>query len=119
MSTLLQEKYSRLNNILKNIATALDITPWQYDVAVKSYQAVGEHLSKPDSSLAPYQPEVLPQGSFLLGTTIKPINDDDELDLDLVCKLKGKKDVWTQYDLKQAVGNQLKDNDTYKKLLDK
>lgn len=49
---------------------------------------------------------------------IKPIIADDTLDVDLVCRLKGKKDNWSQFNLKQAVGDQLKADKTYKEMLD-
>jgi len=49
---------------------------------------------------------------------IKPVHEEDELDIDLVCRLTGKKVTWTQYDLKQIIGNRLKDHGMLKKLLD-
>jgi hypothetical protein len=47
----------------------------------------------------------------------KPVNLKDDLDIDLVCRLSGIKAGWTAYDLKQAVGNRLKDNKTYMEML--
>src|SRR5690606_19529558 len=81
------------------------------------YQAVGKHLSDSNSSLRPYEPEILPQGSFLLGTAIKPISKTDDLDIDLVVQLRGKPYDWTQFILKQKVGDQLKNHKTYNELL--
>jgi len=105
--------------IYEELSENLDITQTQYDTAVQSYQGVGAHLSKSDSLLSPYKPEILPQGSFLLGTMIRPINDCDELDVDLVCRLEGKKASWTQYDLKKIVGDRLNEHVTYSSLLEK
>lgn len=110
---------SQSNEILRLISNNLDITKTQYEMAVRSYQAVGEWLSKEDSLLYNYQPEILPQGSFLLGTMIRPIKDTDELDVDLVCKLKGKNPTWTQFDIKRIVGQRLREHKTYKDLLEK
>lgn len=115
MLTIDQKK--QFNELLEELGQTLDISESQYDAAVKSYQAVGNQLSKEDSALAPYKPEILPQGSFLLGTMVKPINENDDLDIDLVCKLTGKRPSWTQYDLKQKVGDQLKENELYRKML--
>ena len=81
--------------ILENLGKQLDISESQYNEAVKSYEAVGEWLSKEGSPLYPYNPRILPQGSFMLGTIIKPINDEDDIDIDLVCKLNGKPAYWT------------------------
>lgn len=104
----------QFSEILETLGETLDITETQYNAAVSSYSAVGEWLAKPESSLAPYKPVVRPQGSFMLGTMIKPICEEDDLDIDLVCELTGKNPQWTQYHLKQVVGNRLKDNETYK-----
>lgn len=53
-----------------------------------------------------------------LETMIKPICENDDLDIDLVCEFTGKNPKWAQYHLKQKVGERLKDNDKYKCMLD-
>lgn len=103
--------------ILEELGKNLDISETQYTAAVKSYQAVGEWLSNKDSSLSPYNPKILPQGSFMLGTITKPINDEDDIDVDLVCKVENKPEEWTQKHLKEAVGNRLKEHKLYEKML--
>ena len=115
---LTQEENKQFTEILETLGETLDITETQYNAAVSSYKAVGEWLAKPESSLAPYKPEIRPQGSFMLGTMVRPVNEKDDLDIDLVCELTGKNPSWTQYHLKQVVGNRLKDNESYKKMLD-
>ena len=115
---LTSEQTTQFSDILEEFGKTLDITETQYNTAVTSYQAVGKWLSKDDSVLAPYEPEILPQGSFTLGTMVKPENENDDLDIDLVCQLTGKAPQWTQYDLKQKVGDQIKLNDAYKDMLD-
>jgi len=112
------EQKNQFSEILEELGNTLDISETQYNAVVKSYEAVGTWLSKEDSSLAPYEPEILPQGSFMIGTMIKPVNEKDDLDIDLVCQLKGKHPNWTQYDLKNKVGDRLKAHDTYKEMLD-
>lgn len=111
------EQKLQFNEILEELGRKLDISETQFNAAVKSYEAVGLHLAKHDSLLGKYSPEILPQGSFMLGTMIQPIHEDDDLDIDLVCQLVSKQESWTQYDLKQIVGNQLKDHGTYKKMI--
>lgn len=114
---LTQEEKKQFSEILETLGETLDITETQYKAAVSSYGAVGEWLAKPESLLSPYKPIIRPQGSFMLGTMIKPICEDDDLDIDLVCELTGKNPQWTQHHLKQAVGNRLKANGTYKNML--
>jgi hypothetical protein len=115
---LAQEAKRQFSEILETLGETLDITETQYNAAISSYGAVGEWLAKPESSLAPYKPVIRPQGSFMLGTMIKPVCEDDDLDIDLVCELTGKNPQWTQYHLKQVVGNRLKANGTYRDMLD-
>ncbi|TDO05395.1 nucleotidyltransferase [Sunxiuqinia elliptica] len=115
---LSSEQKQQFNDLLEELGNTLDISETQYDAAVKSYEAVGSWLSEGNSALAPYSPEILPQGSFMLGTMIKPVNENDDLDIDLVCQLKGKNPVWTQFILKQKVGDRLKENAIYRRMLD-
>jgi hypothetical protein len=111
-------KDQQLDTIVKEIADAVDITKEQYESAVRSYNFVGDYLCAPDSPLAPYKPKVLPQGSFMLGTTIRPLLETDQLDIDLVCRLTGKAPSWTPYDLKKIVGDRLKSHGTFERMLD-
>lgn len=115
---LTKDQKKQFSDILEELGKTLDISEPQYEAAVNSYVEVGKWLANEDSSLAPYFPEILPQGSFMLGTMVKPINDKDDLDIDLVCQLKGKNIRWTQKDLKDKVGERLKAHDTYKNMLD-
>lgn len=115
---LLETKNQQLETIVKEIADAVDITKEQYESAVRSYNFVGDHLCAPESPLAPYKPKVLPQGSFMLGTTIRPLLETDQLDIDLVCRLTGKHPSWTPHDLKKIVGDRLKSHGTFERMLD-
>lgn len=100
-----------INEIYENIADELNISDSVFESAKRSYKALGEYL---ENSID-YNVEVYPQGSMNLGTLIKPISDDDDYDLDAVCKIYN--DFNSPKDLKELVGNTLKRNGTYKKLL--
>lgn len=108
----------KLDLLLDNLGKALDITEAQYKLVEERYNAVATHLAKDTSLLKGYKPTILPQGSFLLGTMIKPVNEHDQLDVDLVCRLLGKEISWAQYHLKQKVGDQIKSDENYKRMLD-
>lgn len=108
----------KLSILLDEIGRSLDLSENQYSVVEDRYKAVASHLSKDDSLLKDFKPDIMPQGSFLLGTMVKPIMQDDELDIDLVCRLKEKRYDWAQYHLKQEVGNQIKRDDRYQRMLD-
>jgi len=98
-----------LNKILKQLTEVLDITPTQYKDAVAKYEAVANYL-KNDDSINALEPDMYPQGSFSLGTVIKPLSNKEEYDIDLVCELKrGSSTNLTQYDLKELIGCRLKE----------
>ena len=92
---------------LQYLAEALDISETRYKQAEERYQAVGKWLGRDESILAPYHPEIYPQGSFRLGTVIKPISDAEEYDIDLVCEIKLEKEKVRQKRLKEAVGQEI------------
>jgi hypothetical protein len=107
----------QFSNILAHIADSLDIPESKYKGAVSRYEAIGKWLDSNDSKLHIHKPTIYPQGSFMLGTMVKPINDGDEYDVDLVCHLEISKDNITKAALKKMVGDRLKENETYRKML--
>jgi hypothetical protein len=115
---LTTDQKQQLNDILEELGSSLDITKAEHEVIAGSYNAVAKWLAKPDSILRLYDPQILPQGSFMLGTMVHPVSDEDDLDIDLVCQLKRKPASWTQYSLKQTVGNQIRANETYAEMMD-
>ena len=95
--------------ILKKMLAELEIPESAYEKAVNRYKDIGDWFGREGSSLNQYDPHVFPQGSFRLGTVIKPINGNEEYDLDLTCKLrKGiTKKTHTQEQVKNLVGKEL------------
>jgi hypothetical protein len=79
-----------------------------YESADRSYHSFGEWVHRPESELLLFNPEVYSQGSFRLGTAIKPITNADEYDVDAVCELrKLGKDSMSQSELKKLVGKEV------------
>ncbi len=99
----------RFSEFLAAIADELDIPEKLYEDATVKYEEVGLWLSQDDSDLAQYSPEIYPQGSFRLGTVVRPIDPACDYDIDLVCQLDIKKESVTQKDLKEMVGKRLKE----------
>ena len=95
--------------ILKKMLAELEIPESAYEKAVSRYEDIGHWFSRSESSLSSFDPHVFPQGSFRLGTAVKPINGNEEYDLDLSCKLrKGvSKQSHTQEQIKNLVGKEL------------
>lgn len=90
---------------IEALADELDISDTRYEQAEQSYMSLGRWLNRPDSTISRYDPVVYVQGSFGLGTVIKPLNEAEEYDVDSVCELKllGKMEK-TQQQLKAMLG---------------
>ncbi|MBN8728906.1 MAG: nucleotidyltransferase [Acidobacteria bacterium] len=97
-----------ISALLEGVAEELDIPPALYEEAVLNYEDVGDWLGASESPLEKYSPEIYPQGSFRLGTVVRPIRRNGEFDIDLVCRIVKSKEQTTQEDLKNLVGDRLK-----------
>jgi hypothetical protein len=73
--------------LLDAAAASLDIPDHLYEAAVLKYEDIGTWLGAEDSELREFLPEIYPQGSFRLGTVVRPIHRTHEYDIDLVCRL--------------------------------
>jgi len=90
---------------LNALADELEITEARYRAAERSYESLGDWLNRRDSSIRDFGPTVYVQGSFRLGTAIKPLTDQEEYDVDSVCELKVlNKSHLSQMELKRRVG---------------
>lgn len=110
------KEQSIFESILNDLAEELDVPPSKYEEAKGKYNTIGEWLNSEDSNIAIYEPEIYPQGSFALGTAIKPLGDDD-YDVDAVCLLKSPPKNLTQSLLKKIIGDRIKSHKTYEKML--
>lgn len=93
---------------LEELARAIDIPEKKAEEARAHYKSLGEWLERDDSTIAQYDPYVAPQGSFLLGTTNRPVGENEKYDVDAICRLNAHKDEFTQKALKQAVGVEIR-----------
>lgn len=93
------------------LADFLEIPDSAYETASARYMDLGDWLHDASrSSSASFSPTVFPQGSFRLGTAIRPWKRD-HFDLDLTCVLADgvSMDRWTQRDVKDHLGRDLED----------
>lgn len=93
--------------LLEDLAESLQIPESHLEAAQRSYQSVGEWLHREESEVRDADPQVYVQGSFRLGTAIRPASGGD-YDLDLVCELSFSKSKVTQAELKAGLGRELK-----------
>lgn len=105
-----------LERLLIEAAESIDLNATQHKEAADSYLAVGKWLDAEDSHLRQFSPLIYAQGSFAYGTAVKPLGRDD-FDLDATCVLNIP--AWVnQAELKRLVGERLKQNVTYRGILE-
>ena len=84
MSIVTASANHQLDQLLELMTEILQLSGTQYALAEQRYGAVSDWLSRDGSPLAAYDPLIHPQGSMLLGTTVRP-RGLAVYDLDLVC----------------------------------
>ena len=105
---------------LQKAAQRLDISPSKYRQAIERFESMKSYLLKGDYEDANGEPDIYLQGSFKLGTEIRPYKDskDADYDIDIVCRLEHTKNATTPETVKHQVGNHLKADGTYRKMMD-
>ncbi len=103
------DRERQLDLILRKIVAEISITPAMIERAVRSYEAVGKWIGEGID----YDTRISPQGSMNLGTTIKPISDKDDYDIDLVCLLEDGASLPAER-VKNLVGDRLKEHEIYR-----
>ena len=98
----------KTSQFLASLTDQLDIPDSLFQKAEARYHAVADWLARKESGVADRDCRIYPQGSFLLGTVVKPVTDDDQYDIDLVCEVEGSKSEWSQADLKALIGAEIK-----------
>ncbi|MBN9983762.1 nucleotidyltransferase [Rhizobium laguerreae] len=90
---------------LEALVKELEVPEHRYEQAQTSYTSLGEWLHRPESTVRRYDPQVYCQGSFRLGTAIRPHTEAEEYDVDSVVELRllTKRDK-TQQQLKAMLG---------------
>lgn len=109
---------SEVSEILESLAQDIDLPARVYEEAVRCYGAVADWLGADGSAILEHSPIVYPQGSFRLGTAIRPLRETDEVDVDLVCRLALQKTQTTQDKLKGRVGDRLKAHPDFAEILE-
>ena len=95
---------------LQALSEELEIPQHFYEQAETSYNSFAEWLHRNASKVREHSPDVYVQGSFKLGTAIRPPSEADEYDIDSVCVLqKLSKSDLTQADLKKILEYETKE----------
>lgn len=94
---------------LSILLSELELPDSAYETATKRYEDLGTWFSRDESLIFNHDPHVLVQGSFALGTAIRPVFDDESYDLDITCKLRQniQTNSHSQSQLKELLGSEL------------
>ena len=98
------------NKLIIEALQDLDLSPTMEKNARDKYEALSKYLD--DHGL---DSDFYPQGSFLIGTTIRPYRDgkDHDYDLDVLAILKKKKEETDARSIKNDVGDCIKKSGVY------
>ena len=86
-----------VNAILQSVAEDLDIPSGKYREAVERYTAVGRWLEAGEYPGSTGIPDIYVQGSFRLGTVVRPLKDGRESDYDIDLRIASTK--WIPNDI--------------------
>jgi hypothetical protein len=101
--------------LLEYICRELELSETQFKLAEERYRAVGAWLAAAENPIT-RSATIYPQGSIVLGTTVKPIGRE-EYDLDLVSFVVLAERL-TPAELKKAIGDRLRANARYGDILE-
>jgi len=106
-----------LNDVLIRICILLQLTKTQYKEAEAHYLSVAEWLRAPASPIATLNPDIYPQGSLRIGTTVRPWWRE-EYDLDLVLWLELYQNA-NPIEVLDLVERRLRDHGTYAPMVER
>ena len=107
---------TQLDDLLRRICSNLQLSDKQRKLAELRYHAVGTWLSDDKGFLSAAKPNIYPQGSLSIGTTVRPILLN-EFDLDLVCELDLPAAEYAPNVIIDAVERRIKEHGVYRGLV--
>jgi hypothetical protein len=96
------------NIAIEKLAEEMAVSQDRFDQAESRYKDLGEFLHRTESKVRDFDPDVYVQGSFALGTPIKPASSGEDYDLDIVVAFRSltKRSI-TQADLRGLLKDEL------------
>ena len=93
-----------LEKALLAVAEYLDLPSGMIKVVEKRYKSISEWIEREKSEVSNFSPKIYTQGSFAIGTVVRPLSEADEFDIDMVCELQRKRENVTQKMVYDDVG---------------
>ena len=80
---------NQIEELFEDLSKVINISDELFNAADEEYSELGKWINKKtQEDKLEHNVYIYPQGSFALGTVIKPISDEDDYDLDLVCMIE-------------------------------
>lgn len=108
----MENKFDK-NKILENIIKNLDITPTMYKNAEDKYKSLARYLEAKGLKC-----DIYPQGSFSLGTVIKPLKNGKikGYDLDFICVVYNDENLSVE-EFREKIWNIINQNKNYSEII--
>ena len=106
----------KLDNLLINMVKSVQLDETRKNRMESSYQAIEDVLNNDDAFFKNLQFEVYPQGSVKIGTTVKPIANN-EFDLDIVVHIANNSNISSPSKLYNELKRVFQENETYKAMI--
>lgn len=116
LPTIELRRRAQILTILEEICQELELTDTQFAQARQAYEAVAQWLADSNDPLL-HAVSVYLQGSGALGTSVKPIGQD-EFDVDLIAFAIAASIAVPPATLKKAIGDRLAEHKTYAAILE-
>jgi hypothetical protein len=98
----------QLADLLEAVAASLDIPDAIHQEAVEKYEHIGHWLEEQDENGGRREPTIYPQGSFRLGTVVRPYAREAGYDIDLVYERDLRRTSSSQKELKDDLEKHLR-----------
>lgn len=110
---------SPLDDLLNRIGGKLQITETMFLQAESRYHIIGEWLRAEGSPVSIFKPEIYPQGSLRIQTTVKP-RGECEFDLDFVCEFQADPDTfYNPVEILNIIEKRLRENKIYEGMIER
>ncbi|MGI6259884.1 MAG: nucleotidyltransferase [Anaerolineaceae bacterium] len=107
----MKEVLARINEVLEK----LDLSPTMHQDATEKYKNVCSYFENQG-----IEADFYPQGSFSFGTVVRPFSEgkNKKYDLDVICQVNIPKENIDPDELKNNIGDTLKNSEVYRQRLD-
>lgn len=105
-----------ISEVLELLTHRVQLTETQHQRAEQAYGNVTKWLAADEGGIGRFSPDLFPQGSLRLGTTVKPIARS-EFDLDIVCLLSVE-DGLDPDEVYEMVWDRMYEHGSYRKIME-